>query len=151
MNKWIIAHVGSVSAWYWRKIISKGTSLWILRHRSVVFLQCSVEWQQVKIDPSRAHLKCGLHYWDPVFLKDNCCLTYTNVLFRYNAAVFPQIRHPIVRAKNVFSVASLPHWGRVTHICVGNLNIIGSDNGLSPVQRQAIIWRNVGILLIGPW
>ena len=26
----------------------------------------------------------------------------------------------------------------------------GSDNGLSPDRRQAIIWTNVGILLIGP-
>ena len=25
----------------------------------------------------------------------------------------------------------LTHWGRVTHICVGKLTIIGSDNGLS--------------------
>ena len=33
----------------------------------------------------------------------------------------------------------LTHWGRVTHICVGNLAIIGSDNGLSPGRRQAII------------
>ena len=46
---------------------------------------------------------------------------------------------------------NLTHWGRVTHICVGNLTIIGPDNGLSPGQRQAIIWTNVGILLIGPW
>ena len=45
---------------------------------------------------------------------------------------------------------SLTHWGRVTHICVGNLTIIGSDNGLSPGRRQAITWTNVGILLIGP-
>ena len=44
----------------------------------------------------------------------------------------------------------LTHWGRVTHICVGKLTIIGSDNGLSPVRRQAIIWINAGILLIGP-
>ena len=44
----------------------------------------------------------------------------------------------------------LTHWGRVTHICVGNLTIIGSDNGLSPRRRQAIIWTNAGILLIGP-
>ena len=42
------------------------------------------------------------------------------------------------------------HWGRVTHICVGKLTIIGSDNGLSPERRQAIIWTNAGILLIGP-
>ena len=38
----------------------------------------------------------------------------------------------------------------MTHICVGNLTIIGSDNGLSPGRRQAIIWTNIGILLIGP-
>ena len=44
----------------------------------------------------------------------------------------------------------LTHWGQVTHICVGNLTIIGSDNGLSPGRRQAITWTNVGILLIGP-
>ena len=31
------------------------------------------------------------------------------------------------------------HWGRVTHICVNKLSILGSDNGLSPGRRQAII------------
>ena len=46
--------------------------------------------------------------------------------------------------------ASLTHWGRVTHICVSKLTGIGSDNGLSPGRRQAIIWTNAGILLIGP-
>ena len=45
---------------------------------------------------------------------------------------------------------ALTHWGRVTHICVSKLTIIGSDNGLSPGRRQAIIWTNAGILLIGP-
>ena len=44
----------------------------------------------------------------------------------------------------------LTHWSRVMHICVGKLTIIGSDNGLSPGRRQAIIWTNAGILLIGP-
>ena len=44
----------------------------------------------------------------------------------------------------------LTHWGRVTHICVGTNTNIGSDNGLSPGRRQAIIWINAGILLIGP-
>ena len=36
------------------------------------------------------------------------------------------------------------------HICVSKLAIIGSDNGLSPGRRQAIIGTNAGILLIGP-
>ena len=45
---------------------------------------------------------------------------------------------------------TLTHWGRVTHICVGKLTIIGSDNSLSPGRRQAFIWTNAGILLIEP-
>ena len=36
------------------------------------------------------------------------------------------------------------------HIYVSKLTIIGSNNGLSLGQRQAIIWTNAGILLIGP-
>ena len=40
------------------------------------------------------------------------------------------------------------HWGRVMHICVHKVTIIGLDNGLSPVRCQAIIWTNAGILLI---
>ena len=38
----------------------------------------------------------------------------------------------------------------MTHICVGKLNNIGSDNGLSPGRRQAIIWTNARILSIRP-
>ena len=44
----------------------------------------------------------------------------------------------------------LTHWGWVTHLCIGNLTIVGSDNGLSPDRCQAIIWTNARILLIGP-
>ena len=38
----------------------------------------------------------------------------------------------------------------MTHICISKLTIIGSDNGLAPGRRQAFIWTNAGILLIGP-
>ena len=38
----------------------------------------------------------------------------------------------------------------MTHICISDLTIIGSDNGLSPGRRQAIIRTNAGILLIRP-
>ena len=48
------------------------------------------------------------------------------------------------------NVGTLTHWGRVTHICVSKMTTIGSDNGLSPGRRQAIIWTNARILLIGP-
>ena len=44
----------------------------------------------------------------------------------------------------------LTHCGWGMHICVGNLTIIGSDNGLVSGRRQAIIWTNAGIFFIGP-
>ena len=43
----------------------------------------------------------------------------------------------------------LTHWGWVTQIGICKQTIIGSDNGWSPGQRQAIIWTNAGMLLIG--
>ena len=55
-----------------------------------------------------------------------------------------------VLSQTKFRRVPLTHWGRVTHICVCKLTIIGSDNDLSPERRQAIIWTNAGILLIGP-
>ena len=39
--------------------------------------------------------------------------------------------------------------GRMTNICVSKLRHYCSDNGLSPVQRQAIFWTNAGLFLIG--
>ena len=36
------------------------------------------------------------------------------------------------------------------HIYISKITIIDSDNGLLPGRRQAIIWTNAGILLIGP-
>ena len=64
----------------------------------------------------------------------------------------PKITCQTMRGIETFLNYHIPltHWGRVTHICVGNLTIIGSDNGLSPGRRQAITWTNVGVLLIGP-
>ena len=45
-------------------------------------------------------------------------------------------------------IVVLTHWSRVKHICVSRMTNNGSDNGLPPGRRQAIIWTNVGILLI---
>ena len=44
----------------------------------------------------------------------------------------------------------LTPWGRVMHIYVSEFPIIGSDIGLLLSRCQAIIWTNVGILLIWP-
>ena len=50
---------------------------------------------------------------------------------------------------NRLGLSCLSHWGRETHICVGKLTIIASDNGLSPRRRRAIFWTNAERLLIG--
>ena len=55
------------------------------------------------------------------------------------------------RSCGVYFLQCLTHWGRVTHICVGNLTIVDSDYGLSPDRHQAIIWTKAGLLLIGPF
>ena len=47
-------------------------------------------------------------------------------------------------------IVNSTHWGWEMHICISEHVNIGSDNGLSPGRRQAIIWSNAGILLIGP-
>ena len=65
---------------------------------------------------------------------------------RYIENVVHELNKLAVFENNLFQT----HWSWVTHICVGKLTIIDSDNGLSPKRRQAIIWTNVGILLIGP-
>ena len=62
--------------------------------------------------------------------------------------VYPSMTHGMVTSQ-VLIYFLLTHWGRVKHICLTKLTIIGSDNGLSPGRRQAIIWTNAEILLIG--
>ena len=52
---------------------------------------------------------------------------------------------------NTLNVKPLIRWGRVLHLCISKQTNIASDDGLSPGQRQAIIWTNTGILFTGSW
>ena len=87
-----------------------------------------------------------LEIWLPQGI--SCCPTYAGFwiywslcdnLYVYDIYIY-----------KAFYCLVLTHWGRVTHICISKLTIICSDNGLLPGCRQAIIWTNAGILLIGP-
>ena len=51
-----------------------------------------------------------------------------------------------MEALEVFAFKSL---STLTRICASKLTNIGSDSGLSPGGRQAIIWTNAGLLLVG--
>ena len=67
---------------------------------------------------------------------------YDTTMYRKN----DKYHYPIIFRMHF---VTLNYWGRVTHISVSKLIIIGSDNGLSPGQSQSIIWTNAVILLIG--
>ena len=74
----------------------------------------------VELFQSSWYLKQWMKYWWPRFTHD------TGVMYCY-----------------------LTHWGRVTHTCIDNPSINGSDNGLLSSRRKDIIWTNDRILLIG--
>ena len=50
----------------------------------------------------------------------------------------------------ILSSMCLTHLPLVPHICISGSGQHASDNGLSPIRHQAIIWTNAGLLSIGP-
>ena len=90
--------------------------------------------------------KAPCHLQPPWWL--GCHKYHMNYIPRYTSHVTAIKRAMFQRGQEVGY--PLIHRGRMTHICVGKLTIIGSDNGLSPGRRQAIIKTNAGILSIGP-
>ena len=80
-----------------------------------------------------------------IMIQLSYCMNLTADVFSFTKRETSlNLHEPIPHASN------LTHWGRVTHICGDNLTIIGPDNVLSPGRRQAVIWTNAGILVIGP-
>ena len=80
---------------------------------------CSFSWSQVK----------WYHFGESVFL--GTMFYYLLIFYFQSFCVLSLIPITILKV--------LTHWGQVTHICVSKLSSIGSDNGLSPGQLQAII------------
>ena len=97
-------------------IYIKITKLFLFHH---VIYRCSTYEVLHAHCNTSSHDACGCWTW-------NCLMNMKLSHRRYNAC--------LPRAS-----LALTHWGRLTHICVNKLTIIGSDNGLSP-----------GLLLIGP-
>ena len=92
-------------------------------------------------------MPCRIHYRETV---------YQSRLASHRVGQCLQVFAMMMKSLETLSVLlfiymeNLTHWGWVTHLCITKLTIIGSDNGLSPGRRQAIIWTNAGILLIWP-
>ena len=86
----------------------------------------------------------------PIIYLTRFCVTGTRGHF-YSVTKYPFQANCIRIALPQRNWCEVPitRWGRVTHICVSKLTTIGSDNGLSPGRRPAIIWPNAGILFTG--
>ena len=106
-------------------------------------------WRFLKSGPAEGWVKqseCRWFDWDAIVLSSlwRHCNDQNWTTYR-----FRNIRTDLsTRESKMWDHIS--HWGGVTHICVGKLTIIGSDNGLSLGRYQAITWTSVGILLNGP-
>ena len=98
--------------------------------------------------PASLAFVLGIHRWQ---VNSQHKWPVTRKMFPFDDVIMFLVAQVPNRGQTVsLAKAHLTHWGRVTHICVGKLTIIGSDNGLLPGRRQAIIWTDDRILLIGP-
>ena len=102
---------------------------WVKQHVRQKYLYVYMHSSSVQVV-----LCCLFHYFEGKCLQNN-----------YSFLCVFLVHH------NMWCDDVLTYWGRVTHICVGNLTTIGPYNGLSSGRRQAIIWNNAGILLFEPW
>ena len=91
------------------------------------------------------YLESGMQYvltwfWWPhcnkKILPDECMLSF--VLNDFSNVQGPLWDLVFICIANTMGELST-RWGRVTHVCDSKLPIPGSDNGLSPGRRQAII------------
>ena len=106
---------------------------WLIQY----FQCCGYQYKNMGHQKSR--------YW--VVLQEYSSLN-TRILSNNLAIQWYYIRMAQLRVR--LFLCNLNSLRRVTHIRISEQTIIGSDNGLSPQRRQAIIWTNVGTLLIGP-
>ena len=118
--------------------------------------KCLISVQQIKQN-SLLYFYAVYHAWGLLAFFMQCFMHQTALLYLYAAHKLPCF----ILMQHIYTTSMLyhcpysnsclhylTHWGRVTHICVSKLTIIGSDNGLSPGQCQAIIRTIAGIWLI---
>ena len=94
---------------------------------------------------------CRVHLWKllmPIFISEEIptyhIIATPMIFFTHRSWIFCGIISPPFK----FTFIKLIYLGRVTQICVKKLITIGSDNGLSPGRRLAIIWNNAVIYFI---
>ena len=124
-----------------RAMASQITGVWI-----VYSIVCSGADQRKHLSSASLAFVRGIHRWpvnsphkEPVARK---MVPFDDVMLWGSPPPLLPIRSLSIWSlmwEVVRIVEYVPHWGRVTLICVSKLSILGSDNGLSPCRRQAII------------
>ena len=144
-----------------RNRLDFSAALFDFNHEAVVYLRIILQCSLITfVETGITSLSSPRHYccWGSLNRSDTCWVAIIAIETYWQH----RLKHPrnladhmhTCRCDLIFQVSNkwvlLTHWGRVTHIYVGKLAIIGSDYGLSPCPRQAIVWNNDGILLTGP-
>ena len=75
----------------------------------------------------------------------NCHLTFSETWIKTQKDHWKSIQNTVFKLSTRLNMLIQRGW--MTHICVSNLIIIRSDNGLSPGRRKVIIWTNGGIVV----
>ena len=116
-----------------------------------------------KADPSNQCIHCSLAF----ILCSWKCINFVNetvheikvtpkrlnILYQFRVVTIINMMTTIIsklKQHMHYPHAVLTKWSRVTHMCVRKITIIGTDNGLSPGRRHAIIWTNALSFLIRP-
>ena len=134
LNKWLNKH----SKHRWFQTPSRSSC------DDVTVMRCPTPNRRQGINNHQIRIMCMLSLNLLYFIITRCNIS--------RASIFLEISKDILNDYLSLLIGStiLTHWGRLTHIYVGNLTIICSDNGLSPGRCQAIIWIAAGLLSIGP-
>ena len=121
----------------------------VLRNNKILSLHWNILWYVTKCTQSFA-----LFYFGDCIVRFQLIqIIFLHIFFMVASRAQSRATMPLSQCQWLkVTHNTLTHWSRVTHKCVGKLHvfIIGSDNGLSPDRRQAIIWTNAGLLSIGP-
>ena len=131
LNKWLNKH----SKHRWFQTPSRSSC------DDVTVMRCPTPNRRQGINNHQIRIMCMLSLNLLYFIITRCNIS--------RASIFLEISKDILNDYLSLLIGStiLTHWGRLTHIYVGNLTIICSDNGLSPGRCQAIIWIAAGCQL----
>ena len=158
---WICMRFSCKSAYHQRKISRERVALctkmpFRIVQCIILIYQCIFNslwpsdaiWQRRSSSPQAQVMACGLTA--PSYYMNQHWLIIKEVFWHSPEGNFTenaQENYPRYELEH-YANLRLTHWGQVTHICIRKLTITGSDNGLSPGRRQAIIQTNAEILQI---